>query len=245
MKKKIAIFTGAGISAESGVQTFRDAKTGLWNNHSIDDVATIGGWRRDRELVLNFYNELRRLMPNFEPNDAHKALVELEENYDVTIITQNVDDLHERAGSKNVIHLHGELTKARGAIYDHKTSPMDNVFDIGYKDINIGDKCPTTGSQLRPHIVWFGEYPFGVEEAYKAISECDILLIIGTSLQITYTIDLLNKVKRNELDETSSSIYYIDPNPMHYLDNYGLKVNYVNKKAVEGVREIVNQLNIK
>jgi len=243
--KKIVIFTGAGISAESGVQTFRDAKTGLWNNHNIDDVATISGWRKNRELVLNFYNELRTSMPNFEPNDAHKALVELEEEYDVKIITQNVDDLHERAGSKNIIHLHGELTKARGAIYDHKSSPADNVIDIGYKEIKIGDKCPLTGSQLRPHIVWFGEYPFGVSEACEAISQCDILLIIGTSLQISYTLDVLNKVKRSTIDNNGCDIYYIDPKPMHYLDNYGLTVNYVDKKAVEGVREIVNKLKIK
>jgi NAD-dependent deacetylase len=154
-------------------------------------------------------------------------------------VTQNVDDLHERAGSTNVIHLHGELTKARSSFYNHKPSPIDNVIDIGYNDINIGDKCPVTDSQLRPHIVWFGEYPFNVNEAYSAIYDADILLIIGTSLQISYTLDMLNNVKRMP---EQTEIYYIDPSPMNYLDNYGLTINYVRKGAVEGVGEIVEKL---
>lgn len=238
-KKKIVIFSGAGISKESGVQTFRDSVDGLWENHKIEDVCTLDGWRKNREKVLNFYNERRRQLPTVEPNDAHKALVSLEDKYDVTIVTQNVDDLHERAGSTNVIHLHGELTKARSSFYNHKPSPIDNVINIGYNDINIGDKCPVTDSQLRPHIVWFGEYPFNVDEAYSAIYEADILLIIGTSLQITYTIDMLSNVKKVP---EQTEIYYIDPSPMNYLDNYGLTVNYVRKGAVEGVGEIVEKL---
>jgi NAD-dependent deacetylase len=239
MKKKIAIFTGAGVSKESGVQTFRDSVDGLWENHRIEDVCTLDGWRKNREKVLNFYNDRRRQLPTVEPNGAHKALVSLEDKYDVTIVTQNVDDLHERAGSTNVIHLHGELTKARSSFYNHKPSPIDNVIDIGYNDINIGDKCPVTDSQLRPHIVWFGEYPFNVNEAYSAIYDADILLIIGTSLQISYTLDMLNNVKR--IPE-QTEIYYIDPSPMNYLDNYGLTINYVRKGAVEGVGEIVEKL---
>jgi NAD-dependent deacetylase len=239
MRKKIAIFTGAGISKESGVETFRDSKDGLWENHNIEDVCTMDGWRKDREKVLNFYNDRRRQLPTVEPNDAHKGLVRLEDSYDVTIITQNVDDLHERAGSTNIIHLHGELTKARGSLYNHKPSPVDNTIDIGYKDINIGDKCPVTGSQLRPHIVWFGEYPFNVGDAYDVIYNADILIIIGTSLQISYTLGMLNNVKRVP---EQCEIYYIDPSPMHYLDNYGLKVNYVNKSATEGVTELVEKL---
>jgi NAD-dependent deacetylase len=239
MKKKIAIFTGAGVSKESGVQTFRDSVDGLWENHSIEDVCTLDGWRKNREKVLNFYNDRRRQLPTVEPNGAHKALVSLEDKYDVTIVTQNVDDLHERAGSTNVIHLHGELTKARSSFYNHKPSPIDNVIDIGYNDINIGDKCPVTDSQLRPHIVWFGEYPFNVNEAYSAIYDADILLIIGTSLQISYTLDMLNNVKRMP---EQTEIYYIDPSPMNYLDNYGLTINYVRKGAVEGVGEIVEKL---
>lgn len=239
MKKKIAIFTGAGISAESGILTFRDVKDGLWNNHRIEDVATPEGWKKNREMVLNFYNERRKQLPDVEPNLAHISLVELEKNYDVTIITQNVDNLHERAGSTNIIHLHGDLTKARGCLYAHKPSPADTIIDIGYNDINLGDKCPTTGSQLRPHIVWFGEYPFGVAEATQAILDADILLIIGTSLQIGYTLPMLNNVKRVP---EQCEVYYIDPSPMKYLDNYGIKVQYVNKKAVEGVAEVVKEI---
>jgi NAD-dependent deacetylase len=246
MKKKIAVFTGAGISAESGISTFRDIKDGLWYNYKVDDVATIEGWRKDRAKVLEFHNMLRSKLPTVEPNDAHRALAALEQEYDVTIITQNVDNLHERGGSTNIIHLHGELTKARGCMYDHKSSEFDEVHDIGYKEINMGDKCPITGSQLRPHIVWFGEYPFGVHEAYQAVEEADILMVIGTSLQISYTLDMLNHVSR-EGDEVhggkpACKIYYIDPNPMNYLTNYGLKVEYIRKKASEGVVEVVNNL---
>jgi len=242
MKKKIAVFTGAGISKESGIMTFRDAQDGLWYNFNVDEVATPEGWVKDREKVLRFYNERRSQLPTVQPNDAHKALVALEEEYDVTIITQNVDDLHERAGSTNIIYLHGELTKARGRMYNHKESQLDQIYDIGYKDINLGDKCSVTGSQLRPHIVWFGEYPFGIQEAYAAIYRADILLIVGTSLQISYTLDMLNNVRRVG---TPCEIYYIDPKPMHYLDNYGLKVNYIEKTAVEGVSEVVNNLIIR
>lgn len=246
MKKKIAIFTGAGISAESGISTFRDIKDGLWYNYKVDDVATIEGWRKDRSKVLEFHNMLRSKLPTVEPNDAHRALAALEEEYDVTVITQNVDNLHERGGSTNIIHLHGELTKARGCMYDNKPSPLDEVIDIGYNEIHMGDKCQTTGSQLRPHIVWFGEYPFGVQEAYKAVEEADILLVIGTSLQISYTLDMLNQVSR-EGDELyggkeACDIYYIDPSPMQYLTNYGLKVNYIRKSATEGVTELVQTL---
>lgn len=236
MKKKIAVFTGAGVSAESGISTFRGIKNGLWYNYKVEDVATIDGWRKDRSKVLEFHNMLRSKLPTVEPNDAHKALAALENEYDVTIITQNVDNLHERGGSTNVLHLHGELTKARSCLYENKTSPLDEVIDIGYKDINLGDKCPNTGSQLRPHIVWFGEYPFNVEEAYDAITHADVLLVIGTSLQISYTLDMLKSVKEGV------EVYYIDPNPVQYLTNMGMKVKYVKKNAVEGVNEIVNNL---
>lgn len=232
IKKKIVAFTGAGISRESGVLTFRDAKDGLWNNHRIEDVATPEGWRKDRKAVLAFYNERRRQMPDVVPNDAHKILAELEADYDVQIITQNVDDLHERGGSTNIIHLHGELTKARGCLYAHKSSPADQIVDVGYEDINIGDICSVTGSQLRPHIVWFGEYPFGVDKAYQAVRNADILLIIGTSLQIGYTHAMLKEVNAD------CKIVYIDPEPMRYLDNQNLKVQYIEKGAVEGVAEV-------
>ena len=236
MKKKIVVFTGAGISAESGVLTFRDVKDGLWNNYKIDEVATPEGWTKDAASVLKFYNERRQQMPVVEPNAAHKSLAELEKDYDVTVVTQNVDDLHERGGSTNIIHLHGELTKVRGEAFNGQPDWLDKAIEIGYKDVSIGDMCPVSNSQLRPHIVWFGEYPFNVTEAYRAMEKADVLLIVGTSLQIGYTLNLLLTVKDN------CEIYYIDPNPMNYLDNYNLSVNYVKKKAVEGVNEVVIKL---
>jgi NAD-dependent deacetylase len=236
--KKIAIFTGAGVSAESGVATFRTGNDALWEGHSIEEVATLDGWRQNREVVLDFYNARRSELPTVEPNAAHKALAQLEEKYDVTIVTQNVDDLHERAGSSKVLHLHGELTKARGAMYNHKPSPLDQVYDIGYEDIKIGDKCEHTDSQLRPHIVWFGEMPFNVDEAAFALSEADIVMVIGTSLQIGYTIPLIGDTVK-----ASAEVYYIDPEPAKYLDQYGLQMTYITEPATKGVTDLVNILN--
>lgn len=233
--KKIVVFTGAGISAESGINTFRDSN-GLWENHRIEDVCTLDGWRKDREKVLDFYNARRRQIPTVEPNDAHRALVKLGEHSDLTIVTQNVDDLHERAGSTNIIHLHGELTKARGSYGNGSPFNTNPVYDIGYNDINIGDKCETTDSQLRPHIVWFGEYPFDVHKAASAFEVADIVLVIGTSLQISYTLSFFDTLKKD------AKIIYIDPSPVDYLTNMGLTVEYVRKGAVEGVTEIVERL---
>ena len=230
MKKKIVVFTGAGVSRESGVLTFRDSVDGLWENHNIEDVCTPSGWKKDREKVLNFYNDRRRQLPTVEPNSAHTGLVKLEDKYDVTIVTQNVDDLHERAGSSKILHLHGELTKARGSL-----SSKDTIRDIGYDDINVGDKCKN-GSQVRPHIVWFEEMPFNVEESYDAMIESDVLIIIGTSLMIGYTLNLLSSVSDD------CKIYYIDPQPSRYLDKYGNKVTYIEKPATEGVEFILNEL---
>lgn len=236
-KKKIVIFSGAGISKESGIDTFRDSKDGLWNNYKVDEVATIEGWRKNRSKVLDFYNERRKQMPEVQPNDAHIALSRLEDKYDVTVVTQNVDDLHERGGSKNIIHLHGELTKACDVM------TKKNKYTIGYNDIELGVKCPETDSQLRPDIVWFGEIPYRVDEAYDAVYNADVLLIVGTSLQISYTLDMLNNVRQTVSDASNPCrIVYIDPSPMRYLDNYGLNVEYVTKTAVEGVTEIVNEL---
>jgi NAD-dependent deacetylase len=229
MKKKIVVFTGAGVSRESGILTFRDSVDGLWENHSIDDVCTPSGWKKDREKVLNFYNDRRRQLPSVEPNSAHTGLVKLEDKYDVTIVTQNVDNLHERAGSSKILHLHGELTKARGTL-----SSKESIVDIGYDDINVGDKCPN-GSQLRPHIVWFEEYPFNVEESYDAMVEADVLIIIGTSLMIGYTLNLLSSVSDD------CKIYYIDPQPSRYLD-HTKNVTYIEKPATEGVMSVVNEL---
>lgn len=230
MKKKIVVFTGAGVSRESGVLTFRDSVDGLWENHNIEDVCTPSGWKKDREKVLNFYNDRRRQLPTVEPNSAHTGLVKLEDKYDVTIVTQNVDDLHERAGSSKILHLHGELTKARGSL-----SSKDTIRDIGYDDINVGDKCKN-GSQVRPHIVWFEEMPFNVEESYDAMIESDVLIIIGTSLMIGYTLNLLSSVSDD------CKIYYIDPQPSRYLDKYGKNVTYIEKPATEGVEFILNEL---
>lgn len=236
MKKKIVVFTGAGLDKESGINTFRDSVDGLWENYSIDDVCTPSGWKKDREKVLNFYNERRRQLPTVQPNQAHFDLVKLEDKYDVTIITQNVSDLHERAGSSKVLHLHGELTKARSSLYDPKKTLLDTIIDIGYDDINIGDTCEITDSQLRPHIVWFEEYPFNVEESYQSIGDTDILIIVGTSLNITYTIQLLANICEE------CKIYYVDPNPNKILSSYGLNITYIEKPATEGVELILNEL---
>lgn len=237
--KKIVVFTGAGISKESGVDTFRDSKDGLWNNFKIDEVATPEGWSKDRSKVLDFYNQRRRELPNVEPNAAHRLLVELEDQYDVTIVTQNVDDLHERAGSTNILHLHGELTKARTSFGMNNPTLVATqaVQDIGYNDINLGDEAEE-GGQLRPHIVWFGEYPFFFYNALEAFIEADIIMIVGTSLNIGYTIGFFGKSKKE------TPIIYIDPEPSKTLDfDYPeIKVEYITKTAVKGVREVVNRL---
>ena len=233
---KIVVFSGAGVSQESGVPTFRNSD-GLWENHKVEDVATPKGWRENKKLVLDFYNARRAQLPTVEPNEAHKLLVELEKHHDVTIVTQNVDDLHERAGSSKVIHLHGELTKARGSFYEHKTSSLDPVYEIGYEDIKQGDMCETTGSQLRPHIVWFGEMPLDTEEAFMSLAEADVVLIVGTSLQITYTMDALAMI----MESTDASFYYVDPEPSRYLDGFG-EVTYIEKPASEGVKDFVDEM---
>ena len=234
-KKKLVVFSGAGLDRESGILTFRDCKDGLWNNYKIDEVATPEGWKKNREKVLDFYNERRRELPNVEPNAAHFALAELEEEFDVSHLTQNVSDLLERGGCDNVIHLHGELTKSCDSMV------KKYKYYIGYNDIPLGVKCPETNSQLRPDIVWFDEMPYRVDEGYEAVYHADVLLIVGTSLQISYTLDMLNNVRRTDSDNPCR-IIYIDPSPKHYLNNYGLNVEYVNKTAVEGVREIVDEL---
>jgi NAD-dependent deacetylase len=237
MKKKVVVFSGAGLDRESGVLTFRDCKDGLWNNYKVEDVATPSGWKKSRENVLDFYNERRKQMPEVEPNGAHISLAKLEEDYDVIHLTQNVSDLLERGGCNNVIHLHGELTSACDSL------SKKHKYNVGYNDIELGVKCPETDSQLRPDIVWFGEMPYRVDEGYDAVYNADILLIIGTSLQISYTLDMLNNVRQTVSDASNPCrIIYIDPSPEHYLDNYGLKVEYVTKNAVEGVTEIVNEL---
>lgn len=234
---KITFFTGAGISAESGVSTFRD-KGGLWEEVNVEDIATPKAWNINREKVLEFYNKRRNELKSVKPNKAHLILKELEDKHDISIITQNVDDLHERVGSSNVLHLHGELTKARGYFYEHKSSPLDPIYEIGYGDIKEGDICKETGSQLRPHVVWFGEMPYNVEESYKELLSSDMVVIVGTSLNITYTLDMLEAVTNEEIP-----IYYIDPSPSDYLDAF-TEVKYIKKVASEGIKEFIEKENI-
>jgi NAD-dependent deacetylase len=174
--KTIVVLSGAGISAESGLKTFR-GDGGLWEGHRVEDVATPEAWVRDPSLVLEFYNQRRRQVRAAQPNAAHKALVELEQAYDVHVVTQNVDDLHERAGSSQVLHLHGEILFARS------TRDSNYTKHLGDADITLGDMCPL-GSQLRPHVVWFGEDVPALEDAAKIVSRADIFLCVGTSLQV-------------------------------------------------------------
>ena len=227
-KNKLVALTGAGISAESGLSTFRDSG-GLWEGHNVMDVASPEGWRRNKQLVLEFYNQRRSQLAKAEPNEAHAGLVKLEEIYDVTVITQNVDNLHERAGSSNVIHLHGELTKARSS------ADPDLIYDIGFKNINLGVICKL-GSQLRPHIVWFGEAVPMMGEAIKHSYEADIFVIIGTSLVVYPAASLIEFVPEK------SKIYLIDPSkPENYY--YHNKIHFIQKKATEGIKELLDILH--
>lgn len=223
--KKIVVLTGAGISAESGISTFRDAD-GLWEQYDIMEVASIDGWYKNPTLVLAFYNQRRRKLFEVSPNAAHHALVELEQQFDVTIVTQNVDDLHERAGSRNVLHLHGELRKVR-------SSEDESLIYEWEKDLHWGNLCEK-GSQLRPHIVWFGEMVPMITLAAAEVREADILLIIGTSLQVYPAAGLASYAP------DYAQIYYIDPNPgLHSLDE---NFTIIAEKATTGVRKMVDQL---
>ncbi|CAM1361184.1 NAD-dependent protein deacylase [Tenacibaculum sediminilitoris] len=198
MKKRLVVLTGAGISAESGIKTFRDAD-GLWEGHDIYEVASPQGFLANPELVLDFYNQRRRQLLEVSPNKAHHNLVSLENDFEVDIITQNVDDLHERAGNKNIIHLHGELLKARSTKNKHL------VYNWN-KDIVIGDVCEEN-AQLRPHIVWFGEDVPLLEKAAEITLQADVLVIIGTSMQVYPAASLVNYIQHN------TPIYFIDPKP--------------------------------
>lgn len=217
--KKLVVLTGAGMSAESGISTFRDSD-GLWENHHVEDVATPEGWRRNPKLVLDFYNERRRQLPDVQPNRGHLILHELEKKFEVYIITQNVDNLHERAGNSHVLHLHGELTKA----CDERKII---VKDIDYHDINIGDALGET--QMRPFIVWFGEAVPEIENAIKIVSIADVIVVIGTSLRVYPAAGLMNYAP--EL----CPIYYIDPKGVETLPNY---VHFIKKGASEGLAEL-------
>ena len=201
--KKLVVLSGAGISAESGIKTFRDAD-GLWEGHDIMEVASPIGFAKNPELVLDFYNKRRAQLLEVQPNQAHKILAELEQNFEVHIVTQNVDDLHERAGSTNVIHLHGELLKVK-SVYNEQV-----VLDWK-TDLFLGD-VDKHGNQLRPHIVWFGEAVPAMEKALEIVEQADILIVIGTSLQVYPAAGLINYVNQN------IPVYYIDPKPATIYD---------------------------
>ncbi|UCS92365.1 NAD-dependent deacylase [Echinicola marina] len=222
MKKKLVVLSGAGISAESGIKTFRDSN-GLWENHDIMEVASPEGWRRNKEIVLEFYNQRRKQALDVKPNAAHYGLAELENDFDVTIITQNIDNLHERAGSTNIIHLHGELFKSQSTL-DPKL-----VYDMDSWEIKLGDKCEK-GSQLRPFIVWFGEMVPMMNPAIKAAQEADIFVVIGTSLQVYPAASLIQYTNH------STQKYIIDVN----IPITGLKENLtiIQEQASIGVGKL-------
>jgi len=232
-KKNLVVLTGAGVSAESGVSTFRD-NGGLWDNYDPQVVASIEGWYRNPALLQEFYNLRRAQLKEVRPNAAHIAIAELEKDYNVTVITQNVDNLHERAGSTKIIHLHGELTKVRPehGVYDESFSERE-VFDIGYDEVHMGDKAPN-GSQLRPHIVWFGEAVPKIEAAADAVMTADILLIVGTSMQV-YPAAGLYRYARN-----STPIYIIDPQDVPVRDSRITHIKDVATKGMEKFKELIS-----
>ncbi len=224
--KRLVILTGAGISAESGIKTFRDSG-GLWEEYDVTEVATPMAWHKNRDLVLRFYNERRRQLETCEPNEGHRGLAALDKFFDVQIITQNIDNLHERAGSPKILHLHGELTKARS------TSDKNLVYDIGYRDIKPGDLCEK-GSQLRPHIVWFGEEVPMMDEAVRLTSEADIFVVVGSSLNVYPAAGLINYAPKN------ASLWLIDPNDVAVPELRNVEI--IRKGASEGVRMLTEKL---
>ncbi len=226
MRPKLVVFTGAGISAESGIKTFRDSD-GLWEEYDIMEVATPQAWEKNRELVLDFYNKRRRQVQTALPNKAHHALVELEKKYDVHIITQNIDDLHERAGSKSILHLHGEITKSR--------STLDSrlVYPIKGTELCLGDVCEK-GSQLRPHIVWFGEMVPEMENAYRIAQDADIFMVVGTSMAVYPAAGLIDFVP------TGIPKYLIDPSDVKVQGVSNLTV--IKEKAGVGLPILVEKL---
>lgn len=219
-RKILVVLSGAGMSAESGLRTFREMG-GLWEEHDVYEVASPGGWQRDRSMVLRFYNQRRKQLLETHPNQGHLDLVELEQDFEVRIVTQNVDDLHERAGSGHILHLHGELRKSRS------TANSDLVYDIEGWELKEGDLCEE-GSQLRPHVVWFGESVPAIEEAARVVSKADIFVIIGTSMNVYPAAGLINYAPSH------APIYIIDPNEVPVAGHPRIKV--IRKKAGEGVR---------
>ena len=222
--KHVVVLTGAGMSAESGLKTFRYAN-GLWEGHDIMEVATAEGFSKNPELVLEFYNQRRKQLLQVNPNSAHHALSALEKTHKVTIITQNVDDLHERAGSKNILHLHGELLKVRSTVDD------SHIYNWKH-DLSLGDLCEK-GYQLRPHIVWFGEPVPLISKAIEICKSADSLLIIGTSLQVYPAASLVQYVPPEK------DIFYIDPKPTMALNKH---VTIISEKATTGVQKVIDEL---
>jgi NAD-dependent deacetylase len=233
--KKLVVLSGAGMSAESGVSTFRGAG-GLWDKYPVEQVATPEGYAADPGLVINFYNERRRQLLKVEPNRGHKLIAELEKEFDVTVVTQNIDNLHERAGSSKIIHLHGELTKVCSSF-----SPYDPRYirelDPEEYEIKLGNLAPD-GSQYRPYIVWFGEAVPKIEEAIRSVEQADIFLIIGTSMNVYPAAGLLNYVS------SRTPVYLIDPNEVSVNSN-GHKIHVIRKVASEGMEELTTLLTAK
>lgn len=233
-KKKIAVLTGAGVSAESGLATFRGSG-GLWGEYDPQEVASIEGWYRNRKLVLGFYNQLRKQLSEVKPNAAHLAIAGLEKDYDVTVITQNVDNLHERAGSTRVLHLHGEATKVRpeNGEYDRTYSEKE-VIDVGYEPVNLGDLA-SNGSQLRPHIVFFGEAVPNIEKAIDIVAAADIMLIVGTSLNVYPAAGLYRYAK------DGAPVYLIDPEDVAIYDP---RITHIREVATKGMEVFISKLLI-
>lgn len=224
--KRLIVLTGAGMSSESGIRTFRDSG-GLWEEYDVTEVATPMAWRKNQDLVLRFYNERRKQLAGCKPNKGHFGLAQLENHFDIQIITQNIDDLHERGGSTKILHLHGELTKARSTV------DPSLIYDIGYKDIHPGDSCEK-GSQLRPHIVWFGEDVPLMDEAVGLTSEADIFVVIGSSLNVYPAAGLINHAPQK------ASLWLIDPNDVAVPFNRKVKV--IKEKASAGVAILTERL---
>jgi len=224
--KNLIILTGAGMSSESGIRTFRDSG-GLWEEYDVTEVASPMGWSSNRDLVLRFYNDRRTQLANCEPNAGHFGVAKLEEHFNVHVITQNIDNLHERAGSTKILHLHGELTKARS------TADPSLVYNIGYKDIKPGDVCEK-GSQLRPHIVWFGEAVPNMDEAVRITSTADIFVVIGSSLNVYPAAGLIDYAP------VKASLWLIDPNDVYVSFNRNVEV--IKEPASRGVEILTRRL---
>lgn len=225
-KKKLVVFTGAGISADSGIKTFRDAG-GLWEEYNIEDVATFEAWVRNQDLVMNFYNQRRKQVMEAQPNAAHKMLADLQADFDVQVITQNVDDLHERAGSKNVLHLHGEIMKVRSTVDDKL------IYQLDSWQLNAGDTCEK-GSQLRPHIVWFGEMVPDMDAANAQAAQADLFVVVGTSLNVYPAAGILNFVS------AETRTWLLDPGEFHLDYIHGLQ--HIRETAANGAELLKAEL---